>query len=229
MNDQEESALVQSRLLKMFLLGVVCVSFVGFFVGTRSGVESSTLELSHSLDVSQEIEQEPLTWPLEVVDGVVGDGFEVTLAPLPLRSVESRWENRAYSGAPPTIPHVVNQSGALACLACHAEGLRVRDRYAPAISHRELEQCTQCHVVSEAPMPGAKLGWSEALKLSRFTPFRAKGGGARAWATAPPVIPHDTEMRSQCLSCHGKVSGFASSHPERTNCLQCHAAGRPAR
>jgi cytochrome c-type protein NapB len=51
--------------------------------------------------------------------------------------------------------------------------------------------------------------------------------GLRAWPGAPPTIPHPTNMRGECLSCHGpdgKV-GMRSSHPWRVSCRQCHVEG----
>lgn len=42
----------------------------------------------------------------------------------------------------------------------------------------------------------------------------------------PATIPHTTEGReNSCLSCHDQGEGSPISqttHPERTNCLQCH-------
>ena len=48
--------------------------------------------------------------------------------------------------------------------------------------------------------------------------------GQRAFAGAPPTIPHTLWLRGNCLACHGAF-GFAelqTSHPERANCVQCH-------
>ncbi len=50
-------------------------------------------------------------------------------------------------------------------------------------------------------------------------------GAVRPWAHAPPVIPHTTLMRTDCLSCHGPAAyaGLRTDHPQRSNCVQCHA------
>ncbi len=39
----------------------------------------------------------------------------------------------------------------------------------------------------------------------------------------PPQIPHSTEGRRDCLSCHRDgLRPPITPHPERVNCVQCH-------
>ena len=125
-----------------------------------------------------------------------------------------RAHNRAYDGAPPTIPHPVEAQSAASCLACHGEGLRVGDRVASKISHVHLTNCTQCHV-EQASVP---------VENTFVGVYRA-GPGERANLGAPPTIPHHTWMRENCHSCHGLVtrSGTRTTHPWLTSCTQCHA------
>ncbi|MBA4192897.1 MAG: hypothetical protein C0467_33480, partial [Planctomycetaceae bacterium] len=47
-----------------------------------------------------------------------------------LVALADRAKNRAYDGAPPTIPHPVEAQSAASCLVCHGEGLKVGDRLA---------------------------------------------------------------------------------------------------
>jgi cytochrome c-type protein NapB len=140
-------------------------------------------------------------------------------------AVSDRAANRAYDGAPPTIPHPIRQNSTAECLACHQDGLRVREGVASAMSHRELVSCTQCHVVSGMPMPGPALPPDATFAFNGFEGLRSPGAGSRAWSIAPPTIPHRTTMRERCMSCHGPAGRDAlkTPHPDRQSCEQCHA------
>lgn len=141
--------------------------------------------------------------------------------------LEARAARRAYDGAPPRIPHSIRQDAAPECLACHEEGLRFRGLLATPMSHTTLRNCTQCHIVEAAPMPGGEaLPPDPRVVSNSFDGLASPTAGARAWSIAPPQIPHRTGMREQCDSCHG-VNGrdaLRSTHPWRTSCEQCHAA-----
>lgn len=172
--------------------------------------------------------------------GADSSGFEDELAtmrgPSPLDpvptagpaaiAVADRTRLRAYDGAPPRIPHPVRQDSAAECLTCHDLGLRFRGRLATPMSHRELTSCTQCHVVDQPPMPGlAQLPPDPREVPNTFVGLASPEGGPRAWAIAPPQVPHRTVMRERCDSCHG-VNGrspMRTPHPDRQNCEQCHA------
>lgn len=138
------------------------------------------------------------------------------------RALEERDARRAYDGAPPTIPHAIDQRGFPDCLSCHGEGVRIQGRIAPAMSHRRYDSCTQCHVVDQDPRPG---GNAPDGVPNGFVGTRSANPGERAWQGAPPTIPHPTHMRSDCMSCHGPQGrlGLRSSHPWRQSCTQCHA------
>lgn len=139
------------------------------------------------------------------------------------QAVAQRAEHRAYDGAPPTIPHAIDQRGAPSCLVCHQDGARVGERVAPAMSHPLLSSCTQCHVVEADPRP---LPQRTPPPVNEFSGLPSSGSGPRAWLGAPPQMPHGTAMRERCISCHGPAGqpGLRTSHPERDNCLQCHTA-----
>ena len=67
------------------------------------------------------------------------------------RSMEDYYANRAYHGAPPTIPHPVadeRSMGQNTCLKCHNNGGYVAkwDAYAPVVPHPDMVNCRQCHV-----------------------------------------------------------------------------------
>ncbi len=139
-----------------------------------------------------------------------------------LAALADRARNRAYDGAPPTIPHPVETNTAMACLACHGEGLKIGERVASKISHAHLSNCTQCHVEAS---PGGLLLRDVTTLENDFVGLYRAGLGERANPGAPPTIPHHTWMREDCASCHGLVTrpGIRTTHPWLTNCMQCHA------
>jgi cytochrome c-type protein NapB len=139
-------------------------------------------------------------------------------------ALAQRATRRAYNGAPPVVPHPIDQGAYPNCATCHERGMRIGDRVAPMMSHQRYENCYQCHVVSAQPMPGATL--SEETPPYRDNSFVGleTQRSTRWWAAAPPTTPHSTLMRSRCESCHGVLgSGIRSSHPHRQSCVQCHA------
>jgi len=138
-----------------------------------------------------------------------------------MKSIEQRATLRAYEGAPPVIPHPIADLNVQTCRACHAHGLQAGDKNVRMVSHTYLINCTQCHVESSGPFLG-----TAPVPPNTFTGLRPSGyGGTRAWASAPPVMPHTTFMRTNCVSCHGEhgYDGWRPDHLSRTNCIQCHA------
>ncbi|GDY11989.1 hypothetical protein LBMAG53_08670 [Planctomycetota bacterium] len=131
-----------------------------------------------------------------------------------------RASRRAYAGAPPAIPHPVDANQVASCLLCHGEGKRIDSIIAPKMSHPPFTNCTQCHVQAATPGLGPSLPVENA-----FIGLTSPTGGTRAWPGAPPTMPHQVWMRQQCTSCHGLLGrpGLRTTHPERVNCLQCHA------
>jgi cytochrome c-type protein NapB len=138
-----------------------------------------------------------------------------------LAALADRARNRAFDGAPPTIPHPIVAQSVASCLICHGEGLVVGERVATRISHAHLSNCTQCHVESSR----SDLPFAADSAGNGFVGVYRAGAGERASPGAPPTIPHHTWMRENCASCHGLVSrpGTRSTHPWLTNCTQCHA------
>ncbi len=138
------------------------------------------------------------------------------------RSLKNYYENRAYHGAPPSIPHAVSDErnmGGKACLKCHENGGYVEkyQAYTPVTPHPEKENCRQCHVVQKTE----GLFKATQFKKERFS----KVGTNKAMQTSPPVIPHPIELRENCLACHAGPAApkeIRVSHPERVNCRQCH-------
>ena len=138
------------------------------------------------------------------------------------RTLKTYYDNRAYHGAPPSIPHpVLNDKtvGENACLKCHQNGGFVSkfNAYAPVTPHPELVNCRQCHVSQNT---------QSLFKGGDYDKVVApKVGINNALIGSPPVIPHQIQLRENCLSCHAGPSApkeIRVSHPERINCRQCH-------
>lgn len=52
-----------------------------------------------------------------------------------------------------------------------------------------------------------------------------KAGVNSALEGSPPIIPHQLQLRENCLACHAGPSApkeIRVTHPERVNCRQCH-------
>ncbi|GAA4296057.1 nitrate reductase cytochrome c-type subunit [Aestuariibaculum suncheonense] len=138
------------------------------------------------------------------------------------RSLQTYYKNRAYHGAPPSIPHPVASEismGENVCLKCHQNGGFVEkfNAYAPVTPHPEMVNCRQCHVaqVSETMFAGTSFYKAPPPEV----------GNNNALPGSPPIIPHQIQMHENCLSCHAGPSApkeIRVTHPERVNCRQCH-------
>jgi cytochrome c-type protein NapB len=142
------------------------------------------------------------------------------------RRLSGFYARRAYPGAPPVIPHHVEdaQAGGKACLACHADGgwAPKFGAYAPVVPHPELVSCRQCHVPERT---------KSVFRATAWTPAAPPGVRRAALPGSPPPIPHALQMRENCRACHGgpgAVAEIRTSHPTRVNCRQCHALGADA-
>ncbi len=126
--------------------------------------------------------------------------------------------NRAYSGAPPTVPHPVTARNRQQCLSCHLYGDAVSDdgkRTAQVTPHPELENCVSCHVERNT---------GTTFRRTRFS-GQTYATGVRSQPQGPWAIPHPLTMRENCLGCHGAPNASAAlrtTHPERQRCVQCH-------
>jgi cytochrome c-type protein NapB len=136
-----------------------------------------------------------------------------------LLALERRDELRAFNGAPPTIPHPIDQMTSRGCVACHSEGLKTESLRAAKMPHPFFASCTQCHVEQNSRYVEAAI-----FRENSFAGLKAPKSGSRAFDIAPPVVPHTTWLRDDCLSCHGRTArhGLRTTHPWRHNCLQCH-------
>ncbi len=231
---------VDSRPLQIGLACILGVAVIGFFAGTgEPPSESSPLLLEDAaVEVPSGVVVPTYSRLRSTTRGTNSFTADLAKTALPgvLEAVEidgsskpavlsDRAENRAYDGAPPTIPHPIRQDSAAECLACHEDGMQLRGRTASPMSHTSLASCTQCHVVSGAPMPGELLPPDATAAANRFVGLESPEQGERAWSIAPPEVPHRLQMRERCESCHGPGGRDAmrSTHPDRQSCEQCHA------
>jgi len=136
------------------------------------------------------------------------------------RTLASTRALRAYPGAPPHIPHALTEDEFrfTSCGNCHERGGFASrfDAYTPITPHPEYANCLQCHVPERTSSNFVGTDWRPA----DWPPI-----GLRAMDDSPPWIPHDLQLRGNCLTCHGgpgAVVEIRTTHPERANCRQCH-------
>lgn len=136
------------------------------------------------------------------------------------RTLEEYYSRRQYLGAPPIIPHVVAEAdqAPLDCLSCHRKGGWTAEmkRHTPITPHPEQSACRQCHIAPTADQPFVAHNWI-SVAPPRLGRAHLPGG--------PPPIPHQLQMRENCMACHvgpGAVAAIRVDHPSRGNCRQCH-------
>lgn len=164
------------------------------------------------------------SWKSRLSDLTPNDAFDSVISTDSDELRYRRQTRRAYDGAPPVVPHPIDQWTAESCLQCHDNALRIGDVVAPGISHPPYTSCTQCHVSSE----GLGSQWNtsdfDLHTGNRFGGYHQPNEGDQAYPNSPPTIPHNVHMRQNCMSCHGPMgtSPILTSHPERQSCNQCH-------
>lgn len=150
---------------------------------------------------------------------------------------------RSYPGAPPRVPHglTATEFRTNRCNTCHERGGYSQrfGAYAPINPHPEWTSCLQCHATNSilVGVPFPQASGNDACRQCHFgTPAKFEETGltwraaafpavSRDHSGAIPAIPHDLQLRGNCLTCHfgpGAVAEIRISHPERTNCRQCH-------
>jgi cytochrome c-type protein NapB len=141
------------------------------------------------------------------------------------RTLAVFYSRRAYPGAPPVIPHPLSEDNTMegrSCLGCHLSGVYVPSfkAYAPVTPHPDWLNCRQCHVNGKQQEPFRSSTWT-----------KIEGPVINREAGAPPPIPHDLQLRTNCLACHagsGAVNEIRTPHPEREDCRVCHVTGEKA-
>lgn len=234
---------------------ILMIAVSGYFVGLRQ--TNSAISITRPVEVVKEASRRDLTgasnvpvavryidqnwsangpnglWRTSLADFVPPPAAPVEATRLvsleeKTAALKDRAARRAYDGAPPVVPHPIRQDSSASCLACHQNGMQVKDRFASRISHATFGgSCTQCHVSSQHAFTAAEAArFTTALAENTFAGKAAPATGTRAWKGAPPTVPHRSLMRSDCMSCHGSSGLFAlrTPHPDRQSCTQCHVS-----
>ena len=225
-----ERLVTNPQLRSIVAMAIIGVCITGYFIGLsapmkppsapagkskRSGVEegSSRLPAMSYAEIARQLRNKRSVVS-ELSQLRSGANVHSNL----LSSVE-RAQTRAFPGAPPTIPHAIDQLNSASCLVCHGKGVRAKTLRIPMMSHRFLANCTQCHVEQRPNRSNTLLIGNGFRRRTSSTKSRT-----RAFSGAPPTIPHAVKMRSNCLSCHGHAGPkkLQTKHPDRVNCRQCH-------
>ncbi len=136
------------------------------------------------------------------------------------RTLSEYYSRRQYPGSPPFVPHKLEdkKNDEMACLACHEKGGWTEElkRHTPLTPHPENTYCMQCHAKPETEKLFVKNKWM-SIPPPRLGRSHLPG--------SPPPIPHELQMRGECIACHvgpGTVTTIRVDHPSRGNCRQCH-------
>ncbi len=202
----------------LILAGFVVLGMVVFF-GVRARLQSGTASAEHGpswMEHPLEPRMKKTAPPPPRTVSTPRPGAKV-------RTLQEFYSRRAYAGAPPIIPHAVENDGLISdgCLNCHQEGGYVPEynAYTPITPHPEMGNCRQCHVLQVSAGLFVETEWTQPDLPPR---------GRQAIPGGPLEIPHSLQFRENCLACHAgpqAIIEIRSSHPERTNCLQCHVVG----
>jgi cytochrome c-type protein NapB len=136
------------------------------------------------------------------------------------RTLSEYYSRRQYPGSPPYIPHKVEEAdlAPIECLTCHAKGGWTDElkRHTPLTPHPENISCRQCHL---------KMTTEKLFIANNWMSIPSPRLGRSHLPGSPPPIPHDLQMRGDCIACHvgpGAVTAIRVEHPSRGNCRQCH-------
>jgi cytochrome c-type protein NapB len=205
------------KIGKVFLVFAwCCIVALPLVVYTAFSFESEEMDASvvepQSLDFDQNGNAMFKDYERIAKDYLLGTSTERTLS--------EYYSRRQYPGSPPYIPHKIEEVdlAPVECLACHAGGGWTEElkRHTPLTPHPEQEACRQCHVSKTKAEQFVGSNWKSVA------PPRL---GQAALPGAPPIIPHDLQMRGNCVACHvgpGAVTVIRVEHPSRGNCRQCH-------
>jgi cytochrome c-type protein NapB len=208
---------VDQKVGKVFLVFAgICIVALPFIVFSAMSFEpeedETTLIEPQSLDFDQNGKAIFENYDLISKDYLEGTSTERTLS--------EYYSRRQYPGSPPFIPHKVEEAdlAPVECLTCHAKGGWTEElkRHTPITPHPEQVACRQCHVGMTEAKLFVDISWASVA------PPRL---GRASLPGAPPPIPHELQMRGNCIACHvgpGTVATIRVEHPSRGNCRQCH-------
>lgn len=135
--------------------------------------------------------------------------------------MKKRRSNRLYEGAPPVIPHRLEDhfSDTQSCLNCHNPG----KMHGPNVLHADQVNCTQCHVVRKT---------DKVFRETNYKKYFSDMTHERSNPIGPPYIPHRVQDRQNCAICHiddGAEPSLVPRHGNLMNCVQCHVQLQPSK
>lgn len=235
------------KILAVVFLMVGMLAVSGLFMGMRQNEDHATRRLIPTDEVippGHDLPTAPKYGEIAVADWLANRDWKFTLADLPrateppvpgeialpaerATALADRKQLRAYDGVPPVVPHAIDNLSVAACRTCHGEGAnKVIGGVRPAeVSHPWIANCTSCHVAQDGLRRFTLPAVDRLVVENSFRGRESAGPGKRANDISPPTMPHQIWMRQNCMACHsaGREQAIRTSHPERSNCLQCHA------
>jgi cytochrome c-type protein NapB len=209
----------EQKVGKVFLVFAgICIVALPLIVFSAFSFEPKEMEMGTIATVTQNMDFDENGQAIFInYDQISKDYLEGTST---ARTLSEYYSRRQYPGSPPVIPHKVEEPdlAQVECLACHARGGWTEElkRHTPITPHPEREACRQCHVSVTDTKLFVETDWASVA------PPRL---GRAALPGAPPPIPHELQMRGNCIACHvgpGTVAAIRVEHPSRGNCRQCH-------
>jgi cytochrome c-type protein NapB len=208
---------VDQKVGKVFLVFAgICIVALPFIVYSAMSYEPEVTETTLIEPQSLDFDQNGKAI-FENYDQISKDYLEGTSTE---RTLSEYYSRRQYPGSPPFIPHKVEEAdlAPVECLTCHARGGWTEElkRHTPITPHPEQVACRQCHVEMTEAKLFVDINWVSVA------PPRL---GRAALPGGPPPIPHELQMRGNCIACHvgpGSVATIRVEHPSRGNCRQCH-------
>jgi len=210
---------VDQKVGKVFLIFAgICIVALPLIVFSAFSSEPQEMEIGTTVAETRDMDFDDNGKAIfENYDRISKDYLEGTSTG---RTLSEYYSRRQFAGSPPFIPHKVKEPdlARVECLACHARGgwtqeLKINT---PITPHPEQVACRQCHI----SMTEAKL-FAENDWMSVAPPRL----GRASLPGAPPPVPHELQMRGNCIACHvgpGTVAAIRVEHPSRGNCRQCH-------
>jgi cytochrome c-type protein NapB len=210
---------VDQKVGKVFLIFAgICIVALPLIVFSAFSSEPQEMEMGTTVAESQDMNFDDNGKAIFVnYDQISEDYLEGTSTG---RTLSEYYSRRQYPGSPPFIPHKVEEPdlAPVECLTCHARGGWTDElkKNTPITPHPEQVACRQCHITVTEAEPFVETDWMSVA------PPRL---GRASLPGAPPPVPHDIQMRGNCISCHvgpGTVTAIRVEHPSRGNCRQCH-------
>jgi cytochrome c-type protein NapB len=204
-------------------IGKIFLTFAGICVIALPLIILSVL--SHNPDKTEAAVIEPQSMEFDQRGGAVfADYDRITRDYLEGTSTERTlseyYSRRQYPGSPPFVPHKLedNKNNEMVCLACHEKGGWTEElkRNTPLTPHPQNTSCMQCHVKPET---------EELFVVNNWMSVPPPRLGRSYLPGSPPPVPHDLQLRGECMACHvgpGAVTTIRVEHPSRGNCRQCH-------